>query len=319
LLFRIYYYADLFPNTFYLKHMAIPRQGWIYLHETLSTYLVYVTAGLVALVLAYLAFRRGWRSESRLEARAMMLLVAGAVTAYVVAIGGDPRHYRFLAFPFCLGACSLAGVPERLLQSLLRRGPWIAVPLGVALLAVYFASYPPQLDRHPVTLREGQKRLDKISDASFHRHMPRLRHASWSVEASPERMIAYRQRHPTFRYREVGVGFWCVSLYQRFDTRIVHSLGLTDAFLARTEMPAERPAHKWGLAKLARDIAAVRRLSGYVDRGMFRWAVEQGQAAEWIAANLESIEIIERKVFNRHRLAENLRLALTFPPKIDPD
>ena len=50
--------------------------------------------------------------------------------------------------------------------------------------------------------------------------------------------------------------------------------------------------------------------------GMHRAAVEAGVAAPWIAANLESIELIERKIYNRHRFGENLALALRFPEPI---
>jgi len=39
--FRIYYYADLFPNTFYLKDIFWFEQGLVYLHETLFTYHFY--------------------------------------------------------------------------------------------------------------------------------------------------------------------------------------------------------------------------------------------------------------------------------------
>ena len=41
-----------------------------------------------------------------------------------------------------------------------------------------------------------------------------------------------------------------------------------------------------------------------------------GRPPYWIEKNLESIEIIERKMFNQHDFIENLRLAFTFPEKI---
>ncbi len=51
---------------------------------------------------------------------------------------------------------------------------------------------------------------------------------------------------------------------------------------------------------------------------MFRRAVEQRRAAPWIASNLESFELIERKVFNDHDFLENLGLAFQFPPRLQP-
>ena len=53
-------------------------------------------------------------------------------------------------------------------------------------------------------------------------------------------------------------------------------------------------------------------------RGMHRAAAESGDAAPWIAANLEALEVIERKIYNTHDFGENLGLAFTFPPRIQP-
>ena len=46
---------------------------------------------------------------------------------------------------------------------------------------------------------------------------------------------------------------------------------------------------------------------------------EAGTAPPWIAANLDTLEVIERKTFNRHRFLENLRLAFTFPGQVLPE
>ena len=110
---------------------------------------------------------------------------------------------------------------------------------------------------------------------------------------------------------------WCVTLYERFSVRFVHTLGLTDPILAHTEMPADRPAHKLGLAPLAVDLARITESNDNTPRrGMYRDAVRSGRAPYWIEKNLDSIEIIERKMFNEHHFFENLRLAFTFPDRI---
>jgi hypothetical protein len=49
---------------------------------------------------------------------------------------------------------------------------------------------------------------------------------------------------------------------------------------------------------------------------MYREAVDSGTAPQWIADNLNTIEIIEQKMFNTHDFIQNLRLAFTFPDKI---
>ena len=51
---------------------------------------------------------------------------------------------------------------------------------------------------------------------------------------------------------------------------------------------------------------------------MYRQAVENGTAPEWIADNLDTIELIERKTYNTHNLLANLDLAFTFVGKIEP-
>jgi hypothetical protein len=52
--------------------------------------------------------------------------------------------------------------------------------------------------------------------------------------------------------------------------------------------------------------------------GAYRAAVEAGQVGNWVARGLESFELIELKIHNRHELIPNLRLALTPVPPIEP-
>ena len=80
--FRIWYYADLFPNTFYLKNVVDPGQGWVYLHDTLGTYFFYPIFGLMAVVLIFLSRRAKSAADLGLAARAMMLLVAASVAFF---------------------------------------------------------------------------------------------------------------------------------------------------------------------------------------------------------------------------------------------
>ena len=97
-----------------------------------------------------------------------------------------------------------------------------------------------------------------------------------------------------------------------FNMRVVQSFGLTDGFLARVNMRSDKPAHKYGLNPLADDICRID--SQYPPgRGMYRKAVADGRAPGWVAENIDSIEEIERKVYNRHDFIENLRLASAFP------
>ena len=110
---------------------------------------------------------------------------------------------------------------------------------------------------------------------------------------------------------------WCAWAYRIIYARVIHNLGYTDAILARVNLPMVRPGHKSGLQPMGRQMEEIYRLYSAVP-GAYRRAVEDGKAAEWMAENLDTIEIIERKIYNRHHLLENLRLALHSPLRIEP-
>ncbi len=314
--FRVIYYADLLPNTFYLKHESAPWQGLIYLWQTLFAYrFPEMAAVMFALALAL----RRKRSLPEPGARLMMLLLAASVAAYVVRIGGDPRHYRYLAFSFCLAAMASGGLPERAMEAWLPRLPrrilpWLAIPLALAAASLY----PPQLDRHPLRPGVRHVRTDGINDAAMHRWKTWPMYSSWGRDTG--RVIVSRRGREGFepRYDKVLVNYRCKDHYRGFDKRVINSLGLTDAVLARTVMGFLQAAHKMGLVPMAGDIAALQERYGWPRRGIYRQAVADGRAPPWVSRNLDSLEVIERKIYNRHAPIENLKLALTFPHKIVP-
>ncbi|NNL67200.1 MAG: hypothetical protein HKP30_13215 [Myxococcales bacterium] len=319
LLFRVWYYADLFQNTFYLKNLVDVPQGLVYLRNTTDTYALGAWLLLHAGLLVWL-----FRARSRpawLAERAVMIGVSLALTAYVVKIGGDPRHYRFLAFPFVLTLCALSGLLEAAIAQLpaARRG-LVAGAAGLAIGAFALSAYPPQLREHPIWLGDQAVMVDKIKDAAEHRRMELLTPPLLSSGASIEQLDDYRRRDARGKpydavYHESG----CVYLYQAWDRYALHTLGLTDGILGRTDMVPDRPAHKLGLIPLAQDMRPIlREVRGRPHRGMYRAAVERGAAPAWIERNLETIELIERKLYNRHDFVENLGLALSFPDRIDP-
>ena len=111
----------------------------------------------------------------------------------------------------------------------------------------------------------------------------------------------------------------CFKSYTAFDAWAVPSYGLTDAVLARTQVPPERPGHKTELLWLAPDLVEVLRWWGKApEPGMYRAAVEAGVAPDWIARNLKAFELLERKLYNRHDPVENLLLALQTGVQIEP-
>lgn len=322
LAFRIYYYADLLPNTFYLKDVVRFDQGWLYLSEMASTY--HLPAFLLgALLLAALARRRGgWRADEggvpfRGGERLAMLAISASVAAYAVRVGGTHVHYWFFAFPFSLAVCSMAGIVEEASAKLgLSKSPVIgsAIMVGLSLLVSW--QYPPQLSGHPFRGDAEHEPVHFIDDALWHRQ-----HRSLRADLLEERVSIAELRRAGVEIAVRGTprirqGTWCRRQYAGYRSRFVHGFGLTDALLARTQATWMKPGHKSALIPLSKDIVRIQKNTERIGPGMYRRAVEKGSAPRWVEENLVSIEMIERKIYNRHDFAENVRLALVFPDRI---
>lgn len=318
LAFRVYYYADLFPNTFYVKDTTWYSQGLLFLHNTLAPYHGYVLIPL-ALFAGVVLNRRGALSHP--TERLVMLALGAPVLLYVVRIGGDARHFRYLAFPFCLCACAAGGLAESFIARLSNLGQQraAAVIVGSSMAVVSFSSFPPQVDKHPIHADARGGVVDNISDASYHRHWPLVAgFSTWSQELSPDRLRSLTRVAGGFRYDLRDPRGGCANFYRHIDSRAIQQIGFTQPLLARARVKAERPAHKAGLKPLRQDLVRIYRSAQHIGPGMYRAAVEKGNAPPWIVRNLERIEIIERKMFNRHEFLANLRLAFSFPGKIVP-
>lgn len=328
--FRVYYYAELLPNTYYLKDLRSVSQGLSYLYDTGIAY--FTLHIILALLACWFFFAR--QEDRYAKARLAMLIVAASVTIYVVKVGGDARHFRYLAFPYCLMMAAGGGLVERaLVRSGLHQRPRsvLAMSLIVALFTV--TCYPRQLSDHPITQRmdlafpehDGARirTFMNINDASNHRLHPTMTPEFWSdggeMADMREKMEAFA-RSPASRRRVIAT-FWCTVAYDQFDRMIVHSLGLTEPFLARMNAPPtqnDRTAHKWALQDFAKQIVKLRKKHGF-EKGAFRRAAEAGRAKPWMVENLEVIEAIESKIYNTHDFWENAGLALKSVGRIDPD
>jgi hypothetical protein len=108
----------------------------------------------------------------------------------------------------------------------------------------------------------------------------------------------------------------CVTAYHQYEYRVVQNLGLTDPFLARTDAKPDLTAHKFSLRPRARDLVCIYRTHREPDATLYRELAESGSASPWIRENIESIETIARKAYNRHVWPENLRLAFEFPERV---
>jgi len=321
LVFRVWYYADLLPNTYYLKNETWFLQGLRYLYDTVLPYQT-VPYLLVAALLHHGAVRRyGGREHWRRE-RLLMLLIAAPVTFYVVKIGGDAVHFRHLAYPYCVVVLATCGLLESWLQSLPEDVRPKAMALSLVFALATLSNYPRQLGSHPLfraALGPQHRQLLLINDAAVHRLHPTGITPPWWSAGEELSVLAARKR-----YQERAGSprafheSWCQAAFLRPANPAIHSLGLTEPFLARTRMLLDRPAHKWGLQWLAADIAAVRERHGF-RRGAFDDTLAQGdEVPSWVSANIAQIRRIEQQAFNHHDLLENLRIALSRTPKIEP-
>lgn len=333
LLFRIIYYAELFPNTFYLKDEANWRQGYNYLKDSNDAY--HFTTALVVLAVMALAcwsrdrgrglaggFEAGGRHIGPLEVRGMMLLTALTSLIYTARVGGDFMHYRFLAFPVCLGALACGGIVESFFRflDLGRTHRFVAPIVSILLVAGSFTSQPVQLRNHPVGSIKKTRKNAAIDDANWYRSRKDLIPSLNQLGESRRQFARYRKATDAQRKHDgVVTGGWSVALYRKFDKFVIHDWGLTDPVLARIKMKSDRPGHKSKLHRYARSVARVHRHArDNRGPGMYRRAVKARQAPKWIRRNLPQIELLEKKIYNRHSFGENLRLAFGERPVIIP-
>jgi hypothetical protein len=133
---RLQYYGDLFPNTYYAKsaYLAWYEQGWHYLALYFEKYWALLFGP--ALLLLYLVMRR-----DRGEARHVVLAAAMAVayTFYIVRVGGDFMFARMLvpATPFYLLLLEFG------LTAVFRNRPLYGYGAAAILLAGMFVTPPP--------------------------------------------------------------------------------------------------------------------------------------------------------------------------------
>jgi hypothetical protein len=318
-LLRIWYYADFFPNTFYLKDDVWIPQGIAYLYDTVLAYDVVPLAGLMLIIYAWLRKRYGVEYVEG-KVRTMMLLTAAPVVVYVIKIGGAAQHFRYLAFPFCLCVFACGGLIEMLLYPLAQRHTRM---IGGAILFVgllFLSNYPRQLQQHPIFRSHAGyvcNNFLRISDSASHRFDgSRVTPDITSILPQDLSYSAAARRFNTERWHLFHY-YWCQHAFLDARSLVIHSLGLTEPFLARMVMPPNSPGHRWGLDEPAKDLVALR--SRYFFRkGAFAAALKDGTATEWMKNNIATIKNIENKVYNRHDFFENLRLAFITTGKIFP-
>ncbi|HEX7480746.1 MAG TPA: hypothetical protein VF331_23295 [Polyangiales bacterium] len=309
LAFRVYYYADFLPNTYYLKGQTNWMQGaWYLASGAVGQWWIWLIPAAWVVVLVV----RRARAHGELFARALMVAAATAVLVWVAKVGGDMMYHRFLAFPTTLLLCSIAGVTEAVLATvrrpLLQQAALAAC--GVVAFGLSLASYPVTLVAHP--LAGGTTRhWHAIDEAMWHRQHLDLALTPDKRGLDAQLQARYAAITPAARQQlDVLVHPWCRRAFFEYAKYMINSYGLTDSILAHIDVGFARPGHKRTAGRAAELGKIVQQTGAARGVGMYRRAVARHRAPRWVANNLTTIELIERKVYNRHRFFENLGLAL---------
>jgi len=151
---------------------------------------------------------------------------------------------------------------------------------------------------------------DGINDAEVHRRVILPRFPEWEDQVTPDILREFRA---SSRFNEPWPVFpneICLENYVYFDRYILHTYGLTDAILARADVPARRPGHKEDLKSMGHRLAQVDRTSLPAGTGALTQAASRRMLPSWVLENITVVKAIESRVYNRHDFTENLRLAL---------
>ena len=313
LIFRIYYYADFLPNTFYLKDELAIKQGLFYLYDTI---LPYFTLPIILFFFTLYVFlkRNGKSYNLYTQQRIMIFMAALSVIFYIIKIGGDARHFRYLSFSYCLMILSTGGLSElTLLKFNLQGHRKFILSIGLIFALFSFSCYPRQLLYHPIVPRKKHKHQGslKINDSMLHRNSgwtPDFFSFGYKRELLNEKSDFQKNDKTIPAYRTIA-GWNCLIGYKKFDYFYVHSYGLTEPFLARVDALSNRPGHKDRLIPLANDIVKIRREYGF-RKGSFESAVNAEKAPLWVKNNLKVINLIENKAYNQHRFYDNFKTAV---------
>jgi hypothetical protein len=218
-LFRVLYYGEYFPNTYYAKsaYLAWHRQGFAYLATYLHRYWELYTAPFVVLWLLRKTRRRGTAGEpfDWFGVHAVLATVFAALyTYYVVRVGGDFMYGRLLVpvTPY------LAILLELALQRLSIVRPIVYGELAFAALAM------PVLTPRPVT---GTDWSSGIADE-------RAVYSDQSVAEAQEKVRVLAEFFKGLPVRIAFLGTEARIMYEaNIPVAIESDTGLTDRTVAR--------------------------------------------------------------------------------------
>ena len=302
--------------------MLFRSQGLLYLKDTFFSYGFVITVMLGVVALVFHLISCGGTTWSKSPERLYMGLVAIVVIAYVVKIGGDAFHYRYLAFSYVLLLCSLGGSLEILfIQAVSGFYKYLIVTLAIFSCAWAFLGVPRQLEKHPLYFPNVRTKIvDRIEDGPcFHRSWPIIKQFSkWRFKLTPEQIESGPAEGIGYNRKKILTIVTAAMFYQKIFNYGIQAPGFADRDLAFINVSAARPGHKPAVRPYLHDIEGLIESGLPRERGMYRKAVENGIASKWMLRNLHTLEKLEKRTFNQHLFFANLKLAFMRIDRIEP-
>jgi arabinofuranosyltransferase len=251
--FRLFYYRDIWPNTYYAKNGgSYWSQGFSYLVD-FATYAPLSAAGVVVVIVLAGADLMQRNDPSRFRRAAGFIAVVVHMAA-IARVGGDFMGFRLLLPDLAAVAALCAGSLERLNE---RTRPFAQAALSAAALWALFIQPVPPHERGLIV----NERLNfasaysRMSDAFW----GRPRHLWWN-EGRLFRAFQECVGEPSLIVEYPNIGYYGVALGTRAS--LIDGNGLVDRFVARNwavrkGLPRGRPGHE---GKMTVDYALQRRI-----------------------------------------------------------
>ena len=251
--FRLWYYGDLLPNTYYAKNGgSYWSQGAAYIIDFASYAPLSAAGFLLVVVLALADLRRDGGRERWRRSAGVLAIVVHAVA--IARVGGDFMGFRLLLPDLAVVAALSVGALGRLSLPALRLSQ--AGLIAAALWALFVQPVPPHERGLIVNERLNfASAFTKTSDA-FSGHP---RHLWWN-EGRLFRAFQECVGQPDLIVEYPNIGYYGVALGTR--TSLIDGNGLVDRFVARNwearkGRPRGRPGHE---GKMTVDYALKRRI-----------------------------------------------------------
>ncbi len=235
--FRLFYYGDLLPNTYYLKVYGVPL--WIRLGRGIFSFLLFILYHPVHAFLLFLS-----PIALKLERRGELLYILSPLLLYVlynVYVGADAweKHLgnRFIATVIPLVA--VLSIP--LLYRFVGRWSWAIVPVLPAAIPLYeVAALVVYKGKPPYYVESGG-----LPFHVFRRHIYFINPRSEYHISEHKRKVCQAVYIDRFTPKDIKVGVvWAgITPYFAYGRTYIDMLGKSDRHIARLKVNLRKPWH----------------------------------------------------------------------------